>query len=75
MVAILEAAAAATVEMMAAVAMATLTAEAATVGALMAEAMAVEAAEVKEETAAAAWEVAMAARCTEEPLHQHDTRR
>lgn len=74
-VAILEAAAAATVAMMAAAAMATLTAEAATVGALMAEAMAVEAAEVKEETAAAAWEVAMAARCTEEPLHQHDTRR
>ena len=74
-VAILEAAAAATVEMMAAVAMATLTAEGATVGAWMAEAMAVEAAEVKEETAAASWEVAMADRCSEEPLHQRDTRR
>lgn len=74
-VAILEAAAAATVEMMAAVAMATLTAEGATVGAWMAEPMAVEAAELKEETAAASWEVAMADRCSEEPLHQRDTRR
>ena len=67
--------AAMTVAMMAAAAMATLTAEGATVEAWMAEAMAVEAAEAKEETAAAAWEVAMAARCSEEALHPLDTRR